>query len=214
MESIAAISGSPRSSGTPSTAGTGPSPPSTPASRSWASDHVDLYLIHWPVAGSDLYVEAWKALEEIAASGRAKAIGVSNFLPEHLQRLFDETGTVPAVDQIELHPELQQREAVDFAKAHGIEIEAWSPLASGQIVDRDDVAAIAAKYGKTAAQVTLRWHLDQGRIIFPKSNSAERQAENFDIFDFSLTPDELGVFDALDAGTRVGPDPATFTGTR
>ncbi|THG30161.1 aldo/keto reductase [Naasia lichenicola] len=176
------------------------------------TEYVDLYLIHWPVAGSDLYLEAWKALEEIAASGRAKAIGVSNFLPEHLQRLFDETGTVPAVDQIELHPELQQRDVVEFAKAHGIEIEAWSPLASGQIVDRDDVAAIAAKYGKTPAQVTLRWHLDQGRIIFPKSNSAERQAENFDILDFSLTADELAVFDALDAGTRVGPDPATFTG--
>ena len=172
-------------------------------------DYVDLYLIHWPLPMFDEYVEAWKTLEEIAASGKAKAIGVSNFLPEHLQRLFDETETVPAVNQIELHPELQQRELVEFCRQHDIAIEAWSPLASGQIVDREDVAAIAAKYGKTPAQVTLRWHLDEGRIVFPKSNDPGRQRENFDILDFSLTPEELGVFDALDAGRRVGADPAT-----
>lgn len=177
-------------------------------------DYVDLYLIHWPVAGSTQYIDAWRALEEIASSGRAKSIGVSNFLPEHLQRLLAETGTVPVVDQIELHPELQQRDVVAFAKEHGIEIEAWSPLASGQIVDRAEVRAIAEKYGKTAAQITLRWHLDQGRIIFPKSNNPDRQRENFDILDFALMPDELSVFDALDAGNRVGPDPATFTGKR
>ncbi|BDZ44739.1 aldo/keto reductase [Naasia aerilata] len=172
-------------------------------------DYVDLYLIHWPLPMFDEYVEAWKALEEIAASGRAKTIGVSNFLQPHLQRLFDETDVVPAVNQIELHPEFQQRELVEFSKQHGIEIEAWSPLASGQMVDRDEVTAIADKYGKTVAQATLRWHLDEGRIIFPKSNNPGRQRENFDILDFSLTPDELAVFDALDSGRRVGADPAT-----
>jgi 2,5-diketo-D-gluconate reductase A len=172
-------------------------------------DYVDLYLIHWPVPMYGEYVEAWKTLEEILATGRTKTIGVSNFLPEHLQALFDASDVVPAVNQIELHPELQQRDVVDFCRQHGIAIEAWSPLASGQIVDRDDVAQIAEKYGKTPAQVTLRWHLDEGRIVFPKSNNPDRQRENFEILDFSLTPDELAVFDALDAGRRVGADPAT-----
>jgi 2,5-diketo-D-gluconate reductase A len=172
-------------------------------------DYVDLYLIHWPLPMYGEYVEAWKALEEIAASGRAKTIGVSNFLPDHLQRLLDESDTVPAVNQIELHPQHQQREVVEFCRQHGIAIEAWSPLASGQIVDREDVAAIAEKYGKTPAQVTLRWHLDEGRVVFPKSNDPGRQRENFDILDFSLTPEELAVFDALDVGRRVGADPAT-----
>jgi 2,5-diketo-D-gluconate reductase A len=172
-------------------------------------DYVDLYLIHWPVPMYGEYVEAWKTLEEILASGRAKTIGVSNFLPDHLQDLFATSDIVPAVNQIELHPELQQRDVTEFCKQHGIAIEAWSPLASGQIVDRDDVAAIAQKYGKTAAQVTLRWHLDEGRIIFPKSNNPDRQRENFEILDFSLTPEELAVFDGLDAGRRVGADPAT-----
>ncbi|WP_210479485.1 aldo/keto reductase [Naasia sp. SYSU D00948] len=172
-------------------------------------DYVDLYLIHWPVPMYGEYVEAWKTLEEILATGRTKTIGVSNFLPEHLQALFDASDVVPAVNQIELHPELQQRDVVDFCAQHGIAIEAWSPLASGQIVDREDVAAIARKYGKTPAQVTLRWHLDEGRIIFPKSNDPGRQRENFEILDFSLTPEELAVFDALDSGRRVGADPAT-----
>ncbi|HEY8588604.1 MAG TPA: aldo/keto reductase [Naasia sp.] len=172
-------------------------------------DYVDLYLIHWPLPMFDEYAEAWKALEEIAASGKAKTIGVSNFLPEHLERVFAESETVPAVNQIELHPQFQQRELVEFCKKHGIEIEAWSPLASGQIVDRPDVQAIAEKYGKTPAQVTLRWHLDQGRIIFPKSNNPDRQRENFEILDFSLTAEELAVFDALDEGRRIGADPAT-----
>ena len=173
-------------------------------------DYVDLYLIHWPLPMFDEYVEAWKALEEILASGKAKTIGVSNFLPEHLQRLFDETDVVPAVNQIELHPEFQQKELVSFSKEHGIEIEAWSPIAGGKIVERDDVTTIAEKYGKSPAQVTLRWHLDEGRIVFPKSNNPGRQAENFDILDFSLTSEELAVFDALDsADGRVGADPAT-----
>ncbi|MCU1569477.1 MAG: aldo/keto reductase [Naasia sp.] len=172
-------------------------------------DYVDLYLIHWPLPMFDEYVEAWKTLEEIAASGKAKSIGVSNFLPEHLERVFAESDVVPSVNQIELHPEFQQRELVEFCRAHDIAIEAWSPLASGNIVDREDVAEIAEKYGKTPAQVTLRWHLDEGRIVFPKSNNPGRQKENFEILDFSLTAEELAVFDALDQGKRIGADPAT-----
>src|SRR3954454_4844978 len=172
-------------------------------------DYVDLYLIHWPVPMYGEYVEAWKTLEEILATGRTKTIGVSNFLPQHLQALFDASDIVPAVNQIELHPELQQKDVVEFCRQHGIAIEAWSPLASGQIVDRDDVAQIAEKYGKTPAQVTLRWHLDEGRIVFPKSNNPDRQRENFEILDFSLTPDELAVFAARAGGGRVGADPAT-----
>ncbi|MFD1714416.1 aldo/keto reductase [Amnibacterium flavum] len=174
-------------------------------------DYVDLYLIHWPLPMFDDYVEAWKALEEIKASGKARSIGVSNFLPEHLQRLFDETDTVPSVNQIEIHPDFQQRELQQFSLQHGIEIEAWSPIASGKLSKRDDIQAIADKYGKSVAQVTLRWHLDEGRIIFPKSNDAGRQKENFDILDFELTPDELAVFDDLDQGEsgRIGADPAT-----
>lgn len=174
-------------------------------------DHVDLYLIHWPLPMFDDYLEAWQGLIEIKESGRAKSIGVSNFLPEHLQKLFDNTDVVPAVNQIEIHPEFQQIELQQFSLQHGIEIEAWSPIASGQLSDRDDVKAIADKYGKTVAQVTLRWHLDEGRIIFPKSNNADRQKENFDILDFELTPEELEVFDALDRGEdgRIGANPAT-----
>jgi 2,5-diketo-D-gluconate reductase A len=173
-------------------------------------DYVDLYLIHWPLPMFDEYVEAWKALEEIAASGRAKAIGVSNFLEPHLQRLFDETDVVPAVNQIELHPELQQRELVEFCRSHGIEIEAWSPLASGQIVDREDVSAIAEKYGKTAAQVTLRWHVQRGDVVFPKSVTRSRVEENFDIFDFELDSTDLGDISGLNRDERTGPDPDTF----
>lgn len=172
-------------------------------------EQVDLYLIHWPLPMFDEYVEAWKTLEEILASGKTRTIGVSNFLPEHLQRLSGETEVVPAVNQIELHPEFQQRELVKFCLERDIAIEAWSPLASGNIVDREDVAAIARKYGKTPAQVTLRWHLDEGRIVFPKSNDPGRQRENFEILDFSLTPEELAVFDALDKNRRIGADPAT-----
>jgi len=174
-------------------------------------DYVDLYLIHWPLPMFDDYVEAWKTLEEIKASGKARSIGVSNFLPEHLERIFDESETVPAVNQIEVHPEHQQIELQQFSIQHGIEIEAWSPIASGKLQDNEEIHAIAEKYGKTVAQITLRWHLDEGRIIFPKSNNAERQRENFDILDFELTTDELAVFDALDKGAegRIGADPAT-----
>jgi 2,5-diketo-D-gluconate reductase A len=170
---------------------------------------VDLYLIHWPTPARGLYVESWHALESFADEGLTKSIGVSNFLPEHLDRLAAESSTVPAVNQIELHPQLQQRDAEARSVRAGIRVEAWSPIARGALVDTPDVNAIAAKYDKTVAQVTLRWHLEHGRIIIPRTVRKERMAENFDLFDFTLEPAEVAVLDGLEAGMRVGPDPAT-----
>ena len=173
---------------------------------------VDLYLIHWPTPARDLYVESWRALERFATEGLARSIGVSNFLPEHLDRLAAETGTTPAVNQIELHPQLQQRDVEARSIRAGILVEAWSPIARGALVNTPEVDAIAAKYGKTVAQVTLRWHLDHGRIIIPRTIRKERMVENFDLFDFALTPAEVAVLDGLETGGRVGPDPATNNG--
>ena len=173
---------------------------------------VDLYLIHWPTPARDLYVESWRALDRFATEGLARSIGVSNFLPEHLDRLAAETGTTPAVNQIELHPQLQQRDVEARSIRAGILVEAWSPIARGALVNTPEVDAIAAKYGKTVAQVTLRWHLDHGRIIIPRTIRKERMVENFDLFDFALTPAEVAVLDGLETGGRVGPDPATNNG--
>jgi 2,5-diketo-D-gluconate reductase A len=174
-------------------------------------DHVDLYLIHWPVPSADRYVETWKALEEIAADGRARAIGVSNFQPSHLERLVRETGTVPAVNQVELHPHLAQPELRAFHAEHGIATEAWSPLARGGAVLADGtVATIAAGHGRTPAQVILRWHLQLGNVVIPKSVTPSRIAENIAVFDFTLTDDEVRAISALDRGERIGPDPDEF----
>jgi 2,5-diketo-D-gluconate reductase A len=170
---------------------------------------VDLYLIHWPTPARNLYVESWLALERFADEGLIKSIGVSNFLPEHLDRLAAESHTVPAVNQIELHPQLQQKAAEERSRQAGIYIEAWSPIARGELVDTPEVNAIAAKYGKTVAQVTLRWHLEHDRIIIPRTIRKERMVENFELFDFALTATEVAVLDALEAGHRIGPDPAT-----
>jgi 2,5-diketo-D-gluconate reductase A len=175
-------------------------------------DHVDLYLIHWPVPSGDRYVEAWTALEEIAASGRARAIGVSNFQIPHLQRLIDETGTVPAVNQIELHPNLVQAELRAFHAEHGIATEAWSPLARGGLLDDPEVGKIAAKHGRTPAQVILRWHLQIGNVVIPKSVTPSRIAENLDVLGFELDADDVAAIEALDSGTRIGPNPDEFTG--
>ena len=172
-------------------------------------ESVDLYLIHWPTPARGLYVESWLALEQFAAEGLARSIGVSNFLPEHLDRIASQSTTIPAVNQIEIHPELQQRDAEERSVRAGIRVEAWSPIARGALVARPDVDAIADKYGKTVAQVTLRWHIEHGRIIIPRSVHKERMAENFAVFDFTLEPDEVAVLDALETGKRVGPDPAT-----
>ncbi|CAD6002799.1 aldo/keto reductase [Agreia sp. COWG] len=170
-------------------------------------DYVDLYLIHWPAPANDNYVDAWKALEKIAESGRARSIGVSNFTVPHLTRLLEETQVVPAVNQIELHPEFQQREITAYGHQHGIATEAWSPLAHGALLKDESVQAIADAHGKSLAQVILRWHIQQGNIIFPKSNSRDRIVENFEIFDFALTEAEQASITGLEKDGRVGGHP-------
>ena len=176
-------------------------------------DYVDLYLIHWPSAHRGKYVESWKALEQIAATGRAKSIGVSNFTPALLQPLLDAADVVPSVNQIEYHPYFQQLESKAFNTSHGIVTESWGPLGQGDLVSDAGVDAIAAKYGKSVAQVIIRWHLDIGNIVIPKSNRKERMAENFDVTDFALTPDEVAVVSAVNRGEagRKGSDPVTAT---
>ncbi|WP_432247113.1 aldo/keto reductase [Streptomyces sanyensis] len=174
-------------------------------------DYVDLYLIHWPMPAKDLYVETYKALEEIAAEGRAKAVGVSNFLPEHLERLIGETSVVPAVNQIELHPQLQQAAAREAHARYGIATEAWSPLGQGRgLLEVPTVVAVAQKHGRSPAQVVLRWHLQLGNVVIPKSVTPSRIAENIDVFGFELDADDLAALAALDEGRRLGPDPAVF----
>jgi diketogulonate reductase-like aldo/keto reductase len=174
-------------------------------------DHVDLYLIHWPVAGSEAYLDTWRALIKLKQDGRAKSIGVSNFMVQHLQRLSDETGVTPSVNQIELHPRFQQTELREFHAANGIATESWSPLGQGTLIADETLAAIGRKYGKTPAQVILRWHLDNGLVVIPKSVTPSRMRENIDVFDFNLDSEDMRVIEALDdASGRVGPDPAVF----
>jgi len=175
-------------------------------------DYLDLYLIHWPAPEKDLYLESWRALEQLLAAGRVRAIGVSNFLPGHLEKIMALGGTVPAVNQVELHPALQQRTIQEFNAAHGIVTEAWSPLAQGAVLGAGDVVAIAAAHGRTPAQVVLRWHLQQGRVIIPKSVTPSRIAENLDVLDFTLSAAELAALDGLERDGRTGPHPATFNG--
>ncbi|MDI2031127.1 aldo/keto reductase [Saccharopolyspora sp. TS4A08] len=171
-------------------------------------DYVDLYLIHWPVPSQDKYVETWKAFEEISKSGRAKAIGVSNFQIAHLKRLFDETDVVPALNQIELHPNLPQAELRAFHAEHGILTEAWSPLGRNNgLLDSATVANLAEKYGKTPAQIVLRWHIELGNVTIPKSVTPSRIQENIEVFDFELAQDDIKALTALENGVRVGPNP-------
>jgi 2,5-diketo-D-gluconate reductase A len=175
------------------------------------SDYVDLFLIHWPLPGIDVdYVETWKALEEIYESGRAKSIGVSNFNAHHLRKLHGETEVIPAVNQIEVHPYLAQDELRAFNAQHQIATEAWSPIAQGKVLDDPAVLRVAERVGRTPAQVTLRWHVQRGDIVFPKSVTRSRVEENFDIFDFELSEDDLREITALDRNERTGPDPDTF----
>ncbi|NEM90978.1 aldo/keto reductase [Galbitalea soli] len=173
-------------------------------------DYLDLYLIHWPMPANDLYVETWRTFETFAADGRAKSIGVSNFLIPHLERLLAETDVVPAVNQVELHPIFQQRELRAFQAQHGIATEAWGPLGQGKypLFDLAPVQAAAASHGVSPAQVVLRWHLQTGNIVIPKSNSRERMAENFDVFGFELSAEEFAAIDALDENRRVGGNPS------
>ncbi|GAA4550060.1 aldo/keto reductase [Amycolatopsis samaneae] len=174
-------------------------------------DRLDLYLIHWPAPELDRYVDTWKAFEKLYADGRVRAIGVSNFQPEHLERLFDAGSVVPAVNQVEVHPYLQQQRVREFDAAHGIATEAWSPLAKGgDLLGEPAVAALARKYGRSPAQIVLRWHLQRDTIVIPKSVTPSRIAENLDVFGFTLTDEDAASLSTLERGLRTGPDPDTF----
>ncbi|WP_406864652.1 aldo/keto reductase [Streptomyces sp. HUAS MG47] len=170
-------------------------------------DFVDLYLIHWPTPARDLYRDSWRALERLADEGRIRAAGVSNFQPAHLRRLLDDATLTPAVNQVELHPDLQQAELRAFHAEHGIATEAWSPLAQGAVLGHPVIGAIAAAHGKSPAQVVLRWHLQLGNVVIPKSVTPARIRENFEVFDFALTDEEMRSVAALDRGVRTGPHP-------
>ncbi|MGP3982295.1 aldo/keto reductase [Streptomyces sp. KR80] len=174
-------------------------------------DYLDLYLIHWPRPMRDDYLTIWRTFEEIAETGRAKAIGVSNFQPAHLRRLLEETSVVPAVNQIELHPRFQQAELRAFHAEHDIATEAWSPLGQGKgLLEVPVIVAIARKHGRTPAQVVLRWHLQLGTIAIPKSATPSRIKENIDVFGFELDTEDLAALSALDSGDRLGPNPDDF----
>jgi 2,5-diketo-D-gluconate reductase A len=174
-------------------------------------DYLDLYLIHWPAPKQDRYVESWRAMEKLLADGRVRAIGVSNFQPTHLRRLFEETGTVPAVNQIELHPYLPQTELRALHAERGIVTEAWSPLAKGgQLLAEEKVGRIAGKHGRTPAQVVLRWHLQLGNVVIPKSVTPSRIRENLDVFGFQLDDTDLAELSTMESGLRTGPNPDTF----
>jgi 2,5-diketo-D-gluconate reductase A len=176
--------------------------------------YVDLFLIHWPLPTlyDGDYVSTWKVLEELKAAGQVKSIGVSNFQVAHLERLAAETGTVPAVNQIEVHPYFTNEEVRAYGVEHGIATEAWSPIAQGGVLDDPVITAIAERVGRSTAQVTLRWHVERGDIIFPKSTTPARIQENFELFDFSLTADDVAAISALHRGEegRTGPNPDVF----
>ncbi len=173
-------------------------------------EHVDLYLIHWPVPSQDKYVETWQGFIELQQEGLVRSIGVSNFQPAHLERIISETGVKPTVNQVELHPRFQQ---IGLRREHqelGIVTEAWSPLAQGRVLDDPTITTIAQAHGKTPGQVVIRWHLQLGNVVIPKSVTPERIIENFDVIDFTLSAKEMTAIDELDAGERTGPDPDTF----
>jgi 2,5-diketo-D-gluconate reductase A len=173
-------------------------------------EQVDLYLIHWPLPTVSDYVETWKAMERIYSEGRVRAIGVSNFQPAHLDRLAAECEVTPTVNQIEVHPYLTQDALLAYDDEHGIATEAWSPIAQGKVLDDPTVETIAAAHAKTPAQAVLRWHVQRSSIVFPKSVTPARMKENFEIFDFDLTPAEVASISDLDRGERTGPDPDVF----
>ena len=174
------------------------------------TDYVDLYLIHWPSAHRELFVDTWKAFVTLKEEGRAKSIGVSNFYPEHIERIVAETGVFPVINQIELHPDFQQREARAFHEKHKIVTQSWSPLGQGKLLGHPVIAEIASRLGRTPAQVIIRWHIDNGLVVIPKSVTPSRIVENFKVFDFKLSAEDLKILNALDdAGARIGPDPMT-----
>lgn len=172
------------------------------------TDYLDLYLVHWPVEGK--YKGTWKAMEEIYREGKAKAIGVSNFMQHHLEDLLQDAEIKPMVNQMEFHPYLVQQSLLDFCGGHGIQYEAWSPLMKGKIFEIDELTALAEKYQKTVVQIVLRWNLQKGVVTIPKSVKKERIVSNADIFDFELNAGDMATIDALDRGERVGPDPDNF----
>jgi len=177
-------------------------------------DYVDLFLIHWPLParyGGD-FVSTWQTLEEFYREGRARSIGVSNFQPQHLRRLHGETDIIPAVNQIEVHPYLTQDDVRAFCADHQIAVEAWSPLGKGGVLDDPVIGRIAERIGKTPAQVVLRWHIQRGDIVFPKSVTKKRVKENIDIFDFELSGADVNDITLLNKNERTGPDPDKFTG--
>lgn len=175
-------------------------------------DYLDLYLIHWPAVEKASFADSWRAMEQLYAQGRIRAIGVSNFQPHHLLELLEKAETIPAINQVELHPALQNRDVVLVNEAHGIITEAWSPLAQGAVLGEEVITSIAREHAVTPAQVVLRWHLQQGRIIIPKSVTPARIAENLDVFGFELTESELAAIDSLERDGRTGPNPDTFNG--
>jgi 2,5-diketo-D-gluconate reductase A len=173
-------------------------------------DYLDLFLIHWPLPGVGDYLETWKAMERMLEGGKVRAIGVSNFKQHHLDRLLDATSVVPAVNQIEIHPYLTQDDLRQYDREHGIATEAWSPIAQGGVLKDPVLVRIAERVGRSTAQVTLRWHLQRGDIVFPKSVKRERMQENFELFDFELTDADMRDITALNRDERTGPDPDTF----
>jgi 2,5-diketo-D-gluconate reductase A len=175
-----------------------------------ALEYVDLYLIHWPLPSRDLFVDTWRAFERIRDERRSRSIGVSNFRIADLERLEAETDTPPSVNQIELHPRLQQRELRTWHSDHGIATEAWSPLAKGDVLEDGAIVRIAGAHEKSPAQVVLRWHLQLGNVAIPKSVTPGRIVENRDLFDFELAEDEMAAIGGLERGERTGPDPSTF----
>ena len=173
-------------------------------------DEVDLYLVHWPTPARDLYLDSWRALIRLREEGRARSIGVSNFHEAHLRRIIDETGVIPAMNQIELHPWLPQTHLRDIDARLGIKTEAWSPLGSGQLIDNPVIAQVAAKHGKSPAQVMIRWSIQLGNIVLPKSVTPARIEQNIDVFDFVLDDADMAALATLESGRRTGPNPDDF----
>ncbi|MGR6467619.1 aldo/keto reductase [Rhizobium sp. PAMB 3182] len=176
------------------------------------TDYVDLYLIHWPSPHRGLFGDSWKAFVKLKEEGRVRSIGVSNFGAEHLKQIISETGVTPVLNQVELHPDFQQRALRNVHSALGIATESWSPLGQGKLLSNDTIAGIAKKHGRTPAQIIIRWHIENGLVVIPKSVNPDRIAENFRVFDFSLDADDMATLDGLDsASARIGPDPVTAT---
>ncbi len=173
-------------------------------------DYLDMYLIHWPTPEKQLYVETWKALEDLYKQKKIRAIGVSNFQPNHLVDLINQSEVTPAVNQVEVHPAMQNRDVIAADKEYGVATEAWSPLAKGEVLGEKPILDIAQKYDKTPAQVVIRWHLQEGRIVIPKSVTPSRIAENIDVFDFELTDEDIKAINGLERGYRTGPHPDQF----